>query len=232
MARGAQGKSTWLNRDWNKAIKGITAPISLEDLMEKEVQLYLQDGAIRELAVLADQSNEDPTRIKWKIRILDHPKNLIKAIYARLAIFKGLTGNNITMGPNQYHFTQTFLYGEALRIFDLKLTELRHKTVPNLTLVMNHVVAYFGPKECLSKQKIYLHYKMEKPRKLTMRQYVGLIRNLNARMAHIPSLFHESQQLNESKLVDSITNKAPRSHKAILISKGFNPETGDLETFV
>ena len=47
---------------------------------------------------------------------------------------------------------------------------------------MNHVVAYFGPKECLSKQKLYLCYKMEKPRKLTMRQYVGLVRDLNSRM--------------------------------------------------
>ena len=34
---------------------------------------------------------------------------------------------------------------------------------------MNHVVTYFGPKECLSKQKRYLRYKMEKPRKLTTR---------------------------------------------------------------
>ena len=33
-------------------------------------------------------------------------------------------------------------------------------------------------------------------------------------------------------MVDSLANKAPRSHKAMLISQSFNPETGDLETFV
>ena len=38
--------------------------------------------------------------------------------------------------------------------------------------------------------------------------------------------------LDESKLVDSLANKAPRTHKAMLISQGFNPETADLETFV
>ena len=54
---------------------------------------------------------------------------------------------------------------------------------------MNHVVAYFGPKECLSKQKHYLRYKMEKPRKLTTRQYVGLVRDLNASMAQMPPSF-------------------------------------------
>ena len=38
--------------------------------------------------------------------------------------------------------------------------------------------------------------------------------------------------LDESELVDSLANKAPRTHKAMLISQGFNPETANLETFV
>ena len=32
-------------------------------------------------------------------------------------------------------------------------------------------------------------------------------------------------------MVDSLANKAPRSHKAMLINQGFNPETSTLETF-
>ena len=184
------------------------------------------------MSVLADPSKEDSTRIKQKIRILDHPKNLIEVIHARLAIAQVLTGNNITTGPNQYRFTRTVLDGEALRIFDLKLTELRHETVANLILVMNHVVAYFGPKECLSKQKRYLRYNMEKQRKLTTIQYVGLVCDLNARMAQMPPLFHDNPQLDKSELVDSLANKSPRSYKAMLIYQGFNPDTGDLKTFV
>ena len=38
--------------------------------------------------------------------------------------------------------------------------------------------------------------------------------------------------LDKSELVDSLANKAPRAHKAMLISQGFNRETADLETFV
>ena len=38
--------------------------------------------------------------------------------------------------------------------------------------------------------------------------------------------------INESELVDSLTNKAPRTHKAMLIAQGLNPESEDLETFV
>ena len=97
---------------------------------------------------------------------------------------------------------------------------------------MNHVVCYFGPNECLSKQKRYLRYKMAKPRMLTKRQYVVLVRDLNSRMAQLPPLFKDSQVLEESELVDFLANKAPNSHKAMLINQGFNPETSTLETFV
>ena len=97
---------------------------------------------------------------------------------------------------------------------------------------MNHVVTYFGSKECLSKQKRYLSYKTTKPRKLTTRQYVGLVRDLNSRMAQLPPLFKDSQMIDESELVDSLANKAPRTHKAMMISQGFDPETANLDTFV
>ena len=97
---------------------------------------------------------------------------------------------------------------------------------------MNHFVIYFGPKECLSKQKRYLRYKMIKPGRLTTRQYVGLVRDLNSRMAQLPPLFKDSQILDKSELFNSLTNKAPRIHKAMLISQGFNPETANFETFV
>ena len=71
---------------------------------------------------------------------------------------------------------------------------------------------------------------MENPCKLTTRQYVGLVRDLNSRMAQLPPLFQ--QKLDESELVDSLANKASISHKARLFSQGFNTETTDLETFM
>ena len=101
MALSKQGKSARLSRDWTKKRSGISAPISLEDLMGKEVQSSTQDGTICELSVLADRTNEQSTKIKWKIRILDHPMNLIEVLRARLAIEKGITGNAITTGTNQ-----------------------------------------------------------------------------------------------------------------------------------
>ena len=41
--------------------------------------------------------------------------------------------------PTRFITTQTFLDVEALLIFDVKSTELRHETVANLIVVMNLV---------------------------------------------------------------------------------------------
>ena len=87
--RSEQGKSARPSCDGTKKRSVTSAPISLKDLMEKEVQLSTQDGAIRELSVLAEPTNEKSTKIKRKIRILDHPKNLIEVLRARLAIERG-----------------------------------------------------------------------------------------------------------------------------------------------
>ena len=55
--------------------------------MVKELPVSLDDGDMRKLLVQTDPTNEDSNRIKQKIRILDHPKNLLEVLCARLAIF-------------------------------------------------------------------------------------------------------------------------------------------------
>ena len=148
--------------------------------------------------MITDPTNEDSTRIKRKTRIFDHPKHLIEVLHARLAIAQSLTGNNITTVPNHYRFNWAFLDWEALHNFDLKLNELCHKTIANLIVVMNHVVSYFGPKDCLSNQKRYIRSKLDKPCKFTTRQYVGFFCDQNSRMAQMPPLFDKNQQLDDS----------------------------------
>ena len=130
-----QAKYAQPSHDALKKRSSTSAPISLEDLMDKEVLSSSQDGTISELSVLADPSNKHSTKIKQKIRILEHSKNLIEVLRARLAIEKGLIGNATTTGPNKYRFIRTFLDGEALRIFDLKATELVQETATNVESV-------------------------------------------------------------------------------------------------
>ena len=75
-----QAKSSRSSRDAPKKRSSTLAPISLEDLMDKEVLSSSQDGNIRDLSVLSDPSNEKITKIKQRIRMLDHPKNLIEVL--------------------------------------------------------------------------------------------------------------------------------------------------------
>ena len=73
-----QAKSSQSSRDAPKKQFSTLVPISLEDLMDKEVQ----DDDICDLSVLSDPSNEKSTKIKQRIHMLDHPKNLIKVLWA------------------------------------------------------------------------------------------------------------------------------------------------------
>ena len=183
--------------------------------MDKEVLSSTKDGEIRELLVLSDPSNDNSTKINQRIKILAHPKNLMEVLRARVAIEKGLIGNAINNGPNGFCFTRSFLDGEALRIFELKAQELGHQTAGNLKLAFNHVVYYFAPKECLSKHKRYMRYRITKPRDMSTRQYVGFVRDLNGRLAQMPPNFDTAQVLEETELVDFLADKAPKSHKVV-----------------
>ena len=80
--RSEQAKSAQSSRDALKKRSSTSAPISLEELMDKEVLLSSQDGNIGELSVLSDPSNGQSTKIKQKIRMLDHPKDLIAVLRA------------------------------------------------------------------------------------------------------------------------------------------------------
>ena len=80
--RSEQVKSALPSRDGPNKRSGTSAPISLKDLMDKERLSSSQDGDIRELSVLFDPFNEKSTKIKQRIRILEHPKNLIEVLWA------------------------------------------------------------------------------------------------------------------------------------------------------
>jgi hypothetical protein len=48
----------------------------------------------------------------------------------------------------------------------------------------------------------------------------------------LPPLFHESQKIPASKLLDILASKAPQAHKAIMIEQGFNPQMATIQQFV
>ena len=76
MARSEKDNSPLADCDWTKS-REVNAPISIKDFMVKELTSSLEDGDMHELSVRTDPTRQDSTRVKQRIRILDHTKNLI-----------------------------------------------------------------------------------------------------------------------------------------------------------
>ena len=82
--RSEQAKSSQSSCDEPKKRSSTLAPISLEDLMDKEVLLSSQNVNICDLSFQSDHYNEKSTKIKQRIKILAHPKNLMEVLRALL----------------------------------------------------------------------------------------------------------------------------------------------------
>ena len=65
------------------------------------MQSSTQDGAIRELSVLANPSNEQSTKIKQKIGIVDYPNNLIEVLCADEGEENSMTYNSESGGSDK-----------------------------------------------------------------------------------------------------------------------------------
>ena len=85
MKHHAKEKYQQTDRGWTKS-RNVTATIRMEELMVKGRPVSLDDGDMRELSVWMDPTNEDLTRVKRRISILDHPQNLLEFLRARIAI--------------------------------------------------------------------------------------------------------------------------------------------------
>ena len=65
-----QAKSSRSSRGEAKKHTSTIAPISLEDLMDKEVVSSSQDGDISDLSLLSDPANEKSTKIKQRYSVV------------------------------------------------------------------------------------------------------------------------------------------------------------------
>ena len=75
MARSKKDKYPQVDYDWTKSRK-VNSPIIIEDLIVKQLSPLLEDGDMHKLSVRTDPTKEDSIRVRQKIRILYHPKNL------------------------------------------------------------------------------------------------------------------------------------------------------------
>jgi hypothetical protein len=79
MRHSAKQKTPRTDKGWTKA-RQVTAPISLEDLTVKEQIIDKDDADMRELSVLTDPADPESMRVKRRIKVLAHPKNVLEVL--------------------------------------------------------------------------------------------------------------------------------------------------------
>jgi hypothetical protein len=74
--------------------------------------------------------------------------------------------------------------------------------------------------------------KMRMSRNTTDRQHIGAVATLNKTIKKSPPDFDEAQKLPDRDIMDILSTKAPKEHKALMIEQAFNPETFTVEELV
>ena len=184
------------------------------------------------MVMRTDPTNDSSPIIKRRFKPMDNPTKVLDVLQSILIIKEGVSGNNVTTGPNQYNYWRGCLEGTALRKFNEFSTLVGTETSAHLHEVEQRLVTYFSPREVLSQQTRYIRYSMRKPLDATTRQYVGAVHTLNQTLKELPPAFAATQEIPASDIMDILASKAPKNHKELITDHGFDPQTATTEEFV
>jgi hypothetical protein len=209
-----------------------TGPIMSEDIMQDGPSCHKKDMAIRDLNMPADPTNDQSPVIRRRFKPLDNPRTVLELLQGIQIIKEGCVGNNVTTGPKQHAFWRACLTGTAQYKFIQFAREVGTETLANLLQVEQRLTTHFAPHEVMREQKKHICTKMHVPRNTTARQYVGAVATLNEALEKLTPDFDQAQKLPDRDIMDLLSTKAPKEHKALMMEQGFNPETSTVEEFV
>ena len=207
-------------------------PIMIEEILADSVPFSKNDVTIREMIMRTDPTNDSSPAIKRRFKPMDNPSNVLEVLQGVLIIKEGVVGNNVTTGPLQYNYWRGCLEGTALRKFNEFAANVGTETSAHLIEVEHRLISYFAPREVLSQQARYIRYRMRKPEDANSRQYVGAVHTLNESMEKLPPAFADTQMIPQADVMDILASKAPKSHKDLMTTHGFDPQTATTEEFV
>jgi hypothetical protein len=223
-----KGYSKGKNRDMMKRL----GPIMIEDILTEVEPFSKYDVSIREMIIRTDPTNESSPIIKKRFKPMDNPATVLEVLKGILVIKEGVVGNNVTTGPLQYQYWRGCLEGTALSKFNEFAIAVGTETSAHLITVEQRLVTFFAPREVLSQQARYIRYHMRKPYGVTTRQYVGAVQTLNEKQAELPPGFVVTQKVPDMDIMDILASKSPKSHKELMTTHGFDPQTATIEEFV
>ena len=78
-----------------------TGPIMIEEILADSVPFSKHDVTIREMVMRTDPTNDSSPIIKRRFKPMDNPTKVLEVLQGILIIKEGVSGNNVTTGPNQ-----------------------------------------------------------------------------------------------------------------------------------
>ena len=139
---------------------------------------------------------------------------------------KVIAGQNIAGGPGRYRLVRDLVQGRHLFDFNTFAQELGAETIPHFDQCIRRLGLQIFPKQSKSRQ-IFALRNLIKPDKLTIRDFVGRLRDISGKMDEVDPL-----GLDEDDWKDILVRAMPEQYVRRMFDHGFDPDDHDfLETF-
>ena len=134
---------------------------------------------------------------------------------------KVIQGQNLMAGPPRYRLVRDLLQGRHLFDFNTFATELGAETIPHFEECIRRLGRQIWPKQSKSRQIFWLRNSM-KPDSMTIRQYVGRLRDISTKCDAVWPL-----DLEEEEWKDILINAMPSHYVRRMFAHGFDPDDHD-----
>ena len=137
-------------------------------------------------------------------------------------LLKAICGQNISIGPQRYLFTERILTDDAKTTFNQTSLDIGICMVGNLNQVLLEMTKYASPVYAYYKQKRYLNRHLIKPWSIKLCNFITRLEELNIYLEYFPSDTegHEIELLPTDEIMDIISHFMPAIWKHKMVEQG------------
>ena len=143
---------------------------------------------------------------------------------------KVVKGQNLTSAVAKYTMMRMLLQGDALRVFESKVTGLV-ETQANFVDCLNAVSKHEFPCHALLRQKRYMRHYMCKPRSMKMREYATTVIERRDDFKYFPD-YTTADKFDDDKLCDVVEFGSPAVWQNTMLIQGFDITDHTLDKLV
>ena len=204
-------------------------PLNQEEVLKAEKESGIK-AEIQKLKLKVDPKRKDSEQYSIEVATIDNPSTTSYLVWRR-AFDRVVEGMALSTGPKLYGMARTLLRGRMERTFEKAAKKFGDETVENFQLVLNELSVEVFPPKAMVKQKRWMRRYMRKPFSTDIRNYSGLIAEMNASFRFFPNA-SEDDALKEEELVDIIDAGLPKAWTHQMLVQDFDPAEHSLHDLI